>query len=110
VYRATTPHRPPPLKSLRFIALAWLLLVAQLFSQLHGLEHLEDAEYDEHSKEVCQLCILSSSLDHGSIDTVVISGAQVQVARLPNLCRNNFTSRLLTAYQGRAPPSPSSIA
>jgi hypothetical protein len=90
--------------------LAWLLLVAQLFSQLHGLEHLEDPEYDEHSKEVCPLCILSSNLDHGSIDTVVVSGAQFHATRLPNLCSNNFTSRLLTAYQGRAPPSPSSIA
>ena len=110
MYQATTPCTPSTRGGRHFIALAWLLLVAQLFSQLHGLEHLEDAEHDEHSKEICQLCILGSNLDHGSIDTVVVSGARFHATRLPDLCCNNFTSRLLTAYQGRAPPPASSIA
>jgi hypothetical protein len=110
VHRATQPRKLSTRSSRHFIALAWLLLVAQLFSQLHGLEHLEDGDHDEHSTEICQLCILSASLDHGSIDSVVISGVRFQAARLPNVGCTKSTSRLLTAYQGRAPPEPSSIA
>jgi len=110
VYQATAPHQQPTLKSLRFIALAWLLLAAQLFSQLHGLEHLEESGQDGHKEEVCQLCILGSSLDHGSIETLGISASRLKAARLADVGCKNFTPELLTSYQGRAPPSPSSIA
>ncbi len=110
MYQSTTPHRLPPLKSLLFIALAWLLPVAQLFSQLHGLQHLEDADHDAHSNKVCQLCILSSGLDHGKIDTVAISNARFQAPQLSVFCCKSITPTLLTTYQSRAPPSSSSIA
>ena len=109
MYQATTQHKLSTLKSRHFIALAWLLLATQLFSQLHGLEHLEDTDHDGHSEEVCQLCILSSVLDHGSIDTSVIPGARFEAARLPNTFCTTFTPKLLTTYQGRAPPLSSSI-
>jgi hypothetical protein len=98
------------LKSRYFIVLAWLLLAAQLCSQLHVLEHLEHADHDEHSNEVCQLCILGADLHHGGIDTVVTSSAPLQAAWLSNVGCKNFASTLLTSYQGRAPPSFSSIA
>jgi hypothetical protein len=97
------------LKSRYFIVLAWLLLAAQLCSQLHMLEHLEHADHDEHSNEVCQLCILGTDLDHGGTDTVVISAARLQAAWLSNVSFKNFTPILLASYQGRAPPSFSSI-
>jgi hypothetical protein len=87
-----------------------LLLAAQLFSQLHGLEHLGDADRDENSNDVCQLCILSSGLDHGSFDTFVFSGTRPQASWLPNVGFNSFIQKPLTNYQGRAPPPPSSIA
>jgi hypothetical protein len=110
VYQATAPHKPSTFKSRHFIALAWLLLAAQLFSQLHGLEHLEDAEHDDHDEEVCQTCVLSSGLDHVSIDTIVVSGARLHAARLPCAGRKDFTPEPLTSYQGRAPPLSSSMA
>jgi hypothetical protein len=110
VHQATTPHKLPTLKIRHFIVLAWLLLAAQLFSQLHGLEHLEETDHHEHSKEVCQLCILSSGLEHGNIDTVVISSARLQAPQLPTGCWKSITPTLLPTYQSRAPPSSSSIA
>ena len=110
VHQAPTPHKLLTLKSRHSITLAWLLLAVQLFSQLHGLEHLEDADRDGHNEEVCQLCILSSGLDHASIDTVIVADDQHQEARLPRVDCKNFTPKLLTSYQGRAPPSSSSIA
>jgi hypothetical protein len=109
VNQATIPHKLPTLKSRHFILLAWMLLTAQLSSQLHLLEHLEHADHDEHGQEVCQLCILGADLGHGSIDTVVTSSAPLQTAWLSNVTCNNFTPALLTSYQGRAPPSLSSI-
>jgi len=103
-----SPHEWPKLNSRHLIALAWLLLAAQLFAQLHGLEHLEDKDHDGHSEAACHLCILSSSLDHGSVDTFVISNTWRQVARLVIADTANVTPRLLTSYQGRAPPTFSS--
>ncbi|MCB0256183.1 MAG: hypothetical protein KDI55_20875 [Anaerolineae bacterium] len=110
MYQANTPHKLLTLTSRHFIALAWLLLAAQLFSQLHGLEHLQDADHDGHSEKACQLCMLSAGLDHGRLDTFVVSGNRPQASWLPNVGFNSFTPKLLTTYLGRAPPSTSSIA
>jgi hypothetical protein len=109
VYQATS-HKSSILKSRHPIALALLLLTAQLFSQLHGLEHLQDRDHDGHNEAACHLCILGSGLDHGRVDTFVISNSRPQFTWLPLAEAENFTPKLLTSYQGRAPPIPSSIA
>ncbi len=110
MHQAVPPHKRSTLKSRHFIAVAWLLIAAQLLSVLHGLEHLEGADHDEHSEEVCQLCILSAGLDYGGIDTFVEPGARLRAVWHPLICGKNFTPELLTSYQGRAPPLSASIA
>ena len=105
-----TPYKWSTLNSRCSIALALLLLAAHLFSLLHGLEHLEDSDHDGHNAAACHLCILSSSLDHGSVDTFVFPNSRPQAAWLAIVDAENFTPRLLTSYQGRAPPTHSSIA
>ena len=110
VYKATARYRSPILKSRHFIALAWILLSAQLFSQLHGLEHLKDIDHDGHSKEYCQLCILSAGLDHGGIDQVVTPSTRLRAPQVLIACCNSITPAVLPTYQGRAPPLTSSIA
>jgi hypothetical protein len=89
--------------------LAWLVLAAQLFSQLHAIEHLEDADHGEHSEEACQLCILSANLDNASDNTRTFPHAQSQTAQLAHVQRVNPTPKFVAAYQSRAPPLLSSI-
>ena len=106
----TADSRKSPPSRRHFILLAWLVLAAQLFSQLHAIEHLEDDDHDEHSEEVCQLCILSAGLENGIVDTFTFSHAHSEVAQLAHVSRDIFIPKSVASYQSRAPPFLSSIA
>ena len=101
------PERPAPFVP---VLLAWLVLAAQLFSQLHAIEHLDHADHDEHSEEVCQLCILGADLDNGGHNTVTFAYALSRAAQLTYTHRANSIPNPVAPYQSRAPPLLSSIA
>jgi hypothetical protein len=101
----TSLLRSRHLKGRDFILLAWLLLAAQVFSQLHGVEHLDDAVQDQ---EACPLCILVSGLDAGSVVATGMSGIGLQASEPPAARRKVFVPVPAVFYQGRAPPFPSS--
>ncbi len=107
VYQASNPHNPQILKSRHFIVLAWLLFVTQIFSQLHGIEHLDDAAHDG---EVCQLCILSSGLDTCSVATFELPEGWLQTPRPAYSLIDHPFPNPAAAYWSRAPPKVSSIA
>jgi hypothetical protein len=103
-------HRQSPKKRPHVFVLVWLLLAAQLFSQLHAIGHLDDAAHDGHSEGVCLVCVLSSGLDSDSVVQLAWSDRRFESPQLAHVRCRNVTPKRLTTYQGRAPPLPSSIA
>jgi hypothetical protein len=47
-----------------YAAVALLLAIAQLFAQLHSLEHIDESDGDGHSELSCNICILSADLEN----------------------------------------------
>ena len=45
-----------------YASVALLLAIAQLISQLHSLEHLDEHDGDTHSELSCNLCILTADI------------------------------------------------
>ena len=105
---AIRTHLPIPKKG-RFAALAWLLLFAQLFSQLHALEHLDSDEHDEHAQEVCHICIQSTGLDLVCVDTTIASAIRFKTPRPTDIGYWGVAPEFAAAYLGRAPPLPTAI-
>lgn len=94
-------------KGWHLIALAGLLLAAQLLWQLHGLSHLD---HDEQGDEVCALCIVGTNLDASSLDALPLALIHHRPTPLPTPPSHSAPAgQALTAYQGRAPPVFSSI-
>ena len=46
-----------------YATVALLLAIAQLFAQLHSLEHIDESDSGSHSKLSCNICILSADLE-----------------------------------------------
>ncbi len=46
-----------------YASVALLLVIAQLISQLHSLESLEEPDSDTHSELSCNTCILTADLE-----------------------------------------------
>lgn len=94
----------------RTLLLAWLLMFAQLFVQIHSLGHLDDQGGDGQDEDICQLCLLGSNLHAGgAVDTAPFIGTTHSVEapvtrRIPPL-----PCQLLFAFSVRAPPLASLI-
>jgi hypothetical protein len=73
VFQLTSSTRSLYLPPRRILVFALLLTAAQLFAQLHALEHLDDLHDDQHADETCALCILSTGLDAGNTATLAAS-------------------------------------
>jgi hypothetical protein len=91
------PHR-------QTLVLALLLLTAQLFAQLHALEHLNALHDSQHADEVCPLCILGSDLhafDAEAIDCTLENHKRSESVKNGYLF---FAIFPFIAFIGRAPP------
>ncbi len=95
------------LRGLPFV-LAWVLAISVLIAQLHTLEHAELSGGNNHN--VCLYCILGSELDAADIPAIPES---VALGFSPVLLTStNYQHKpvyVLYAFEGRAPPSISSI-
>lgn len=84
-----------------------LLAAAQLLSQLHSLEHLNDIDGSGHSDVVCMLCVVSADLEN-SHTTAGMSPTTVFPAN-DDLSQISWTPRFssfVPRYSPRAPPTP----
>lgn len=94
-------------RTLMFVS---VLFVAQILFQLHGLEHLDASDHDEHSEELCVLCILGSGLDSGFLPDIANSDFQNQSVEKSENTYSLITNFVFVAFVVRAPPLNSSIA
>jgi hypothetical protein len=89
---------------------ALLLTVAQLFAQLHALEHLDDLHDDQYADETCALCILSAGLDAGDSATLAASNDNHSSSALAENSYPFVAAIPFIAFTGRAPPVFSSTS
>lgn len=82
-----------------FVAVA--LLIGQLLTAAHELEHLDSAEGDEDVCEICLLCVGVDKLVDGPVTVTTAERAPVALA-FPHLVVVTTASR--SAYLARAPP------
>ena len=104
------PSSLPARDRQRHALLACLLFAAQLFSQLHVLQHLEYLDHDEAQNEICVLCILGAATDHASVDSTALPVGLTGSPQLAYLGHEGSIPRSPIGYRGRAPPPTSSIA
>ena len=93
----------------RTLLFASLLFVAQLLFQLHGLEHLDVSDHEEHNEELCVVCILGSGIDTANLAdnfSTDFDGRRFEKIKYSYTLVLNFT---FNAFLVRAPPMVSSI-
>ena len=91
----------PLLSRARALLLLGVLLCAQLFSQLHALEHLQP---DVHEAEPCMLCLLSAELAHpaGPLALQAPPILDIMLALAPAFAAHIDTTG---SYRSRGPPA-----
>ena len=92
-------------KEWRYFGIAAVLFIAQFFLQLHYLEHLEETDHEEHSGEICVVCILSSSLENGYFQSQNTVNLQSYKSQKPEYSYSYIASDYITPYLVRGPPT-----
>lgn len=93
----------------RTLMLAIVLFFVQVFSQLHGLEHLDDSDHDGQSEELCVLCILASGLDSGYLPNIAANNYSNQPVENSENTYSFVADFVFNAFAVRAPPFNTSI-
>lgn len=90
---------------------AVLLLLAQLFTQAHALEHLEHRHDEGTGGEVCEICILGVGLDSGATGIAAAAPrTRYDSPEHPSPAYRFVAAQPFRAFAVRAPPVTSSIA
>ncbi len=90
-----------------YASVALLLAIAQLFAQLHSLEHIDKNDSGSHSKLSCSICILSAGLESNapSESLTLATYFQSSVAFVHDSNPTLFLSPNY-GFDARGPPSP----
>jgi hypothetical protein len=110
VFQLTPSIRLLDLPPRRILVFALLLTVAQLFAQLHALEHLNDLDEGQYADEACALCILSAGLDAVDSATLATSDDNRPSSALVENSLPFVAAYSFIAFTGRAPPVFSSTS
>lgn len=92
----------------RFFSIAALLFIGQVFAQLHSLEHLEEHDNDEHSGEICNLCILGSNLGDVDYHNNTLRNSPSYSVVYSEISYSYLSSSYNSTYPVRGPPLISS--